>query len=323
MLLEVNDLKKYYPIQNTILERLFARKIDYVKAVDGISFNIQKGEVFTLVGETGCGKTTTGRVILHLEQPTDGTITFNGTPLHTVKKWKPLRRQMQILFQDPFSSFSPKMKIGKAIGDPLKIHGIVGNDEEERREVETWLDRVGLTPVSDYYNKYPQGLSGGEIQRAALARAMILNPKLIVADEPTSNLDVSLQARVLDLLNNFKTSFNTTFLYITHNLAVAKYISDRIGVMYLGKLMELGSRKDIFLEPAHPYTKALLSTIPVPNPNVERRGTRLKQEPPDPINIPPGCRFHPRCPQAMEKCKKKMLERKEISDDHYVWCHRQ
>lgn len=323
MLLKVENLKKYYPIQTTFLERLFARNIDYIKAVDDISFKIETGEIFALVGETGCGKTTTAETILRLQEPTDGKIFFEGEDISKVEgqELKKLRSQMQILFQDPFSSFNPRMSVGNAIGHPLKIHNRVKDEEEKEAKVKEWLEEVGLTPVSEYYSKFPQGLSGGEIQRTALARAMILNPKLIAADEPTSNLDVSLQAKILELIEELREDLNVSFLYITHNLAVAKYISDRIGIMYLGKIVELGNSQTIFSEPLHPYTQALLSTVPVPDPKRKRIKAPLKREPPDPINLPSGCRFHPRCPESTSKCTKKEPMLREVSEGHYVMCH--
>ncbi len=322
MLLEVKNLKKYFPVAKTFIERLLTREERYVKAVDGISFNIEEGEVFSLVGESGSGKTTTGKLVLRLIDPTDGQIIFQGKDITSLsqKELRPLRKHMQIIYQDPYASLNPRMKVGETIMDPLLIHGIAKGNEAREMVLEM-LEKVGLTPPEIFYESYPAYLSGGQRQRVAIARAMITRPKLVVADEPVSMIDVSLRASILDLMMDLRKEFGVAYLFITHDLAVAKYISDEIAIMYLGKIMEMGKTRDLFREPLHPYTKALLSAIPVPTPGKSRERIKLRGEIPSAIDVPPGCRFHTRCPMRFDPCDKEEPGLKEIKPGHFVACH--
>ncbi len=322
MLLEVKNLKKYFPVAKTFIERLLTREERYVKAVDGISFNMEEGEVFSLVGESGSGKTTTGKLVLRLIDPTDGQIIFQGKDITSLsqKELRPIRKHMQIIYQDPYASLNPRMRVGEAIMDPLLIHGIAEGKEAKEMVLEM-LEKVGLTPPEVFYDSYPAYLSGGQRQRVAIARAMITRPKLVVADEPVSMIDVSLRASILDLMMDLRREFGVAYLFITHDLAVAKYISDRIAIMYLGKIMEMSRTRDLFKEPLHPYTKALLSAIPVPTPGKSRERIKLKGEIPSAIDIPPGCRFHTRCPMRFDPCDREEPQLKEVKPGHFVACH--
>ena len=320
-ILRVENLKKYFPLERSLVEKLLTRRHRYVKAVDGISFSVKRGEIFTLAGETGCGKTTTGRIILRLEEPTSGRVVFDGEDITELRgeELRRLRRRIQPIFQDPYASLNPRMKVGDAIRDPLEIHGIAEGDDARSLVLEM-LEKVGLTPPEKFYDLYPRDLSGGQRQRVAIARAMILKPEFVVADEPVSMIDVSLKAAILELMLRFKKELGLTYLLITHDLAVARYVTDTVAVMYLGKIVEYGDADKVFEKPVHPYTKALMNAIPTPRPK-RRKELLIKGEVPlSPIDIPPGCRFHPRCPYATEKCKREEPEFVEVGKNHYVAC---
>jgi peptide/nickel transport system ATP-binding protein len=320
-IIKAENLKKYFPVQKSFLEQLFARKASYVKAVDNVTFSIKKGEIFTLAGESGCGKTTTGRLVVRLLQPTSGEIYFNGEEITRLRgeKLRMLRRRMQIVFQDPYASLNPRMRIGDAIGHPLEIYGIA-KGKEKMRMVSEVLDKVGLTPPEQFIGLYPLNLSGGQRQRVALARSIILKPEFMIADEPVSMIDVSLRTTIIDLMLGFRKELGLTYLFVTHDLAVAKYISDRIAIMYLGKIVEMGDKEEIFSNPVHPYTQALLLAIPVPDPERKRKDVELKGEVPSAINVPSGCRFHTRCPKAEKTCAEKEPEMIPVSPSHFVAC---
>lgn len=320
-IVRVERLKKYFPVQKSFLDQLFTRMRSFVKAVDNVSFTVRKGEIFTLAGESGCGKTTTGKLIVRLITPTSGKIWFEGIDVTKFKgeTLRHLRRKMQIIFQDPYASLSPRMKIGDAVGHPVQINGIAKGKEREKMVLEV-LDKVGLTPPEQFVNLFPHQLSGGQRQRVALARSIILKPEFMVADEPVSMIDVSLRTTIIDLILGFRKELGLTYLFVTHDLAVAKYISDRIAIMYLGKIIELGSKESIFLDPLHPYTRALLSAIPVPDPERKRENIEMPGEVPSAINVPPGCRFNPRCTMRQDECDKKEPELIEVQKDHFVAC---
>lgn len=316
VLMEVRDLTKYFPITGG----LFSRVVGQVKAVDGVSFDLRRGETLGLVGESGCGKTTTGRAVLRLIEPTSGTIKFEGKDITHVNKqqMRALRRQMQIIFQDPFGSLNPRMSVGQIIEEPLVIHHMGSRKEREAR-VRELLDVVGL--ASYHLRRYPHEFSGGQRQRIGIARALALNPKLIVADEPVSALDVSIQSQILNLLEDLQAEFGLTYLFIAHGLNVIRHISDRVGVMYLGAMAEIASSEDIYRKPLHPYTEALFSAIPIPNPDIKRERIILQGDVPSPVNPPAGCRFHTRCPIAQEKCRIDRPILKQSEPDHWVACH--
>jgi len=322
-IVRTEGLKKYFPVQKSFLEQLFTRKMKYVKAVDNVAFQVSKGEIFTLAGESGCGKTTTGRLMVRLVAPTSGRILFKGQDITELKgeELRLLRRKMQIIFQDPYASLNPRMKLVDAVGHPLEIHGLA-EGEEKRKAVIDVLDKVGLSPATQFLNLYPHQLSGGQRQRAAMARSIILKPEFIVADEPVSMIDVSLRTTIIDLMLNFRKELGLTYLFITHDLAIAKYISDRIAIMYLGRIIELSNKEQLFANPTHPYTQALLSAIPVPDPERKRKIIDLKGEVPSAINVPLGCRFHPRCPYKNGECTPTEPQLVEIEKGHFVACHR-
>ncbi len=314
-LLRVDNLVKHYPIRGGLLQRTVAQ----VKAVDGVTFSVKKGETLGLVGESGCGKTTVGRTILRLIPNTSGKVTFDNKDVFSLNgtEMKALRKDMQIIFQDPYSSLDPRMPIGESVGEGLLVHGM--RDTRKRNDaVMEMLKRVGL---EDYHAKrYPHEFSGGQRQRIGIARALALRPKFIVCDEPVSALDVSIQAQVLNLLKDLQKDFGLTYLFIAHNLAVVEHISDRVGVMYVGKLVELAPRDRIFADPLHPYTKALLSAIPMPDPTLKRDRMILQGDVPSPVNPPAGCRFHTRCPFAVEKCKHQEPQLKELKPGQFAAC---
>jgi oligopeptide transport system ATP-binding protein len=318
-LLQVQDLVMHFPLTQGII---FQRKVGAVRAVDGLSFSIRKGETMGLVGESGCGKSTTGRAILQLHRPTSGTVQFEGVELTRLKgePLRKMRRQMQMIFQDPYASLNPRMTVGSIIGEPLDIHNLARGKEKQQR-VEELLRVVGLNPY--FANRYPHEFSGGQRQRIGIARALAVNPSFIVCDEPISALDVSIQAQIINLLEELQDEFGLTYLFIAHDLSVVRHISDRIAVMYLGKIVEVADRLELYENPLHPYTKALLSAVPIPDPAIERKRERiiLTGDVPSPVAPPPGCRFHTRCPLADTICREQEPEFREVTPGHWAACH--
>jgi len=319
VLIDVKNLKVYFPVTAGVI---FQHKVADVKAVDGVNFQIRKGETLGLVGESGCGKSTTGRAILQLYRPTEGEIKFGQTELTKLKgsDLRRMRRKMQMIFQDPYASLNPRMSVGAIVGEPLAIHGLAKTGRRER--ISELMRIVGLNPY--YASRYPHEFSGGQRQRIGVARALAVEPEFIVCDEPVSALDVSIQAQIINLLQDLQDEFGLTYLFIAHDLSVVRHISDRIAVMYLGKVMELTGRDELYENPLHPYTKALLSAVPVPDPEVEGKRERiiLAGDVPSPMHPPAGCVFHTRCPIAIDECRSVIPEWREVSRDHWVACHR-
>ncbi|MBO8181803.1 MAG: ABC transporter ATP-binding protein [Archaeoglobus sp.] len=317
-ILRVENLKKYFPVQKSFIEVFFSKELEFIRAVDDVSFSVEEGEILSLVGESGCGKTTVGRMLVGLEEPTSGKIIFKNKDLTSLEgeERRAMHRHLQIIFQDPYASLNPKMKIGDHLIDPLLIHGLASNSEAKEIAMEM-LERVGLVPADQFFNRLPYQLSGGQRQRVAIARAMVLKPEFVVADEPVSMIDVSLRAAILNLLLSFKDEYRLSMLFITHDLSVARLVGDRIAVMYLGKIVEIGDVDEVVQEPKHPYTAALLSAVP----SFEKKDLRIdiKGDVANPRNPPPGCRYHPRCPFAKKECKE--VEPELTGDRHRVACH--
>ena len=316
-ILMVNALKKYFPIK----DGLIAHTVGYVKAVDGVTFNLKRGTTMGLVGESGCGKTTTGRTILRLAgEKTGGQVLFNGQEVYdlTAKEMRAMRPKMQIIFQDPFSSLSPRLPVGEIIGEAVREHKLVPANEFDDY-IDNIMDKCGLQPF--HKDRYPHEFSGGQRQRICIARALALNPEFVVCDEPVSALDVSIQAQIINLLRDLQEQFKLTYLFISHDLSVVEHISDSVGVMYLGDLVEYGSTEDIFSNPLHPYTEALFSAIPVPDPNAKMNRIVLEGSIPSPANPPSGCKFHTRCARCTERCKHEVPKQVEVEPGHFVVCH--
>ena len=317
-LVEIQSLKKYFPIRKGILQR----EVERVHAVDDVTLSVAKGETVGLVGESGCGKSTLGRCVIRLLTPTEGDIVFQGTSIGRLgpRALRPLRREMQMVFQDPYASLNPRKRVGSIVGDPLKIHGI-GNSKERKKQVEELLETVGLSP--EHYNRFPHEFSGGQRQRIGVARALALRPKLIVADEPVSALDVSIQAQMINLLESLQDDFGLTYIFIAHDLGVVRHVSDRIAVMYLGKLVELSPAEELYSRPIMPYTEALLSAVPIPDPDLSEKRERivLEGDVPSPIHPPSGCRFHPRCRYATDICQQIEPPLTDYGNGHLAACH--
>ena len=323
-IIEAENLTKHFPLSKGFSEMLFSRKQTVVHAVDGITFDIREREVFGLAGESGSGKTTTGRLLLRLIEPTKGKLMFKGENIGVLKEkqLKNLRRRMQIIFQDPYESPNPRMTISDILAEPLMVQQITHDRAVIREKAREILESVELTPPDEFLLRYPHELSGGQRQRVAVARAFVLSPEFVVADEPVSMLDVSIRAEVLNLMLDLVGKFNVSFLYITHDLALARHMCDRLAVMYLGKIVEMGPVEKIVYEPLHPYTNALIDAVPTPDPTQKRSRTVLSGEIPSPINPPSGCRFHTRCPVAMDVCSKEEPEIIDVKGEHFVACHR-
>jgi oligopeptide transport system ATP-binding protein len=318
-LLEITDLVKHFPIKSGVL---VDRQIGAVRAVDGVSFSVAEGETLGLVGESGCGKSTLARSILQLLRPTSGSVRFRGRELTELgrRELRPLRREMQMIFQDPYASLNPRKRVGQTVGDPLKLHGIASGDQLRRR-VQELLERVGLS--AEHYNRFPHEFSGGQRQRIGIARALALEPKVVIADEPVSALDVSIQAQIINLLEDLQDEFKLTYVFVAHDLGVVRHVSDRIAVMYLGKIVEIGPADDLYARPIHPYTEALLSAVPVPDPheNEVREQIELEGDVPSPANPPAACRFHTRCRYATEICSEVEPELVDYGNGHWAACH--
>jgi oligopeptide transport system ATP-binding protein len=318
-LLEVRNLVKHFPIKSGVL---IDRQIGAVQAVDDVSFSVAAGETLGLVGESGCGKSTLARSVLQLIRPTSGSVRFQGTELTELsrRQLRPLRREMQMIFQDPYASLNPRKRVGQIVGDPLKLHGVASGNELKRR-VQDLLERVGLS--AEHYNRFPHEFSGGQRQRIGVARALSLEPKMIIADEPVSALDVSIQAQIINLLEDLQDEFELTYVFVAHDLGVVRHVSDRIAVMYLGKIVEIGPADDVYSNPIHPYTVSLLSAVPIPDPrlNLAREPVVLEGDVPSPADPPPACRFHTRCPRATEICSEVEPQLIDYGRGHWAACH--
>jgi peptide/nickel transport system ATP-binding protein len=322
--LEVRNLVKHFPVKLGFFKTLVSREAPFVHAVDGVSFEVRKGEIFGLVGESGCGKTTTGRCLLRLVEPTKGQVVFQDTDILALSlehQMRRLRRKMQIVFQDPYESLNPRMSIYDIIAEPLRIQKAVNGEDEAKERVIEVLDELDLIPPEEFLYRFPHELSGGQRQRVAIARAFVLRPEFIVADEPVSMLDASIRIEVLKLMLSMQKKLQVSVLYITHDIALARHLCDRIAVMYLGKIVEMGSTDHVVRNPQHPYTKALIAAVPVPDPTARRIEVVIKGEVPSAINPPAGCRFHTRCPHAMEICRKKEPPLAMVDENRYVACH--
>jgi len=321
--LRVIDLKKYFPLKVGFFKSIFSKEIPVVRAVDGISFNIKHREIFGLAGESGCGKTTTGRAVIRLIEPTSGKVYFKGIDLVKLpeSEMRKMRRKLQIIFQDPYESLNPRMSIYDIVSEPLRIQHALDTEEEIYNRVVEVMETMGLTPAEEFLYRFPHELSGGQRQRVAIARAFVLEPEFIVADEPVSMLDASIRTEVSKLIKTLVDKMHVSFLYITHDIALARYMCDRLAIMYLGKIVEMGKTEQLIKKPLHPYTEALINAVPVPDPELKRGEIVIKGEVPSPVAPPPGCRFHPRCPYAKEKCRKQEPELIEIRNERYVACH--
>ena len=322
--IKVKNLKKYFPVRAGLLSSIGKGEEKFVHAVDNVSFDIKKGEIYSLVGESGCGKTTTGRLLTRLEDPTSGHIYFRGKDIAFLKgkELKDFRRNVQMIFQDPYESLNPRLTVFATVAEPLIVHHVGDTIDEREDLVAKALEASELKPATEYMHRFPHELSGGQRQRVAIARALVLRPEFIVADEPVSMLDVSIRAGVLNLLLDLRNKYGIPYLFITHDLSVARYMSDRIGVMYLGTLVETGESERVIQNPHHPYTRALLSSVPVPDPHYKRQRKKIKGDLPSPIDVPKGCRFHPRCPFAKKGiCDKKDPPVIEVEPGHFVKCH--
>ena len=322
--IEAINLKKYFPVKLGFFKSLRTRQTLVVHAVDGVSFKIKEGEIFGLVGESGCGKTTTGRCLLRLIEPTEGKVLFKGKDITTLplhREMRKLRRKMQIIFQDPYESLNPRMSVYDIVAEPIQIQHITNSLEETLERVSKALEDMEMVPPEEFLYRFPHELSGGQRQRVAVARAFVLEPEFIVADEPVSMLDASIRSEVLKLILGLVKKTKCVFLYITHDIALARYICNRMAVMYLGKIVEKGSVEDVIRKPVHPYTEALLAAVPVPDPTARRTEVVIKGEVPSPVNPPPGCRFHTRCPYTQNKCKKEEPKMTAMGKNRYVACH--